>query len=80
MSQAEQLSFDQFIRHWARERPGNTALEQDDDALTFGELDIRSRKIVAMLAARGVGKGDRIAENSIQIILLDLFYWDTVNF
>ena len=61
MSQAEQLSFDQFIRHWARERPDNTALEQDDDALTFSQLDIRSRKIVAMLAARGVGKGDRIA-------------------
>ncbi len=61
MSQAEKLSFDQFIRHWAQERPDNIALEQDDDALTFGELDTRSRKIVAMLAARGVGKGDRIA-------------------
>ena len=61
MSESEKLSFDQFIRHWARERPDHTALEQDSDALTFGELETRSRKIVAMLAERGVGKGDRIA-------------------
>lgn len=61
MSEEPKLSFDAFIRHWAEERPDNTALEQDGDAITFGELEERSRKIVAMLAARGVGKGDRIA-------------------
>ncbi len=75
MPDSEKLSFDQFIRHWAEERPDNVVLEQDDDALTFGELETRSRKIVAMLAARGVGKGDRIAwlgKNSRHYF--DLFY------
>ena len=61
MSESEKLSFDQFIRHWARERPDNVALEQGDDSLTFAQFEPRSRQIVAMLASHGVGKGDRIA-------------------
>jgi fatty-acyl-CoA synthase len=61
MSEEPKLSFDQFIRHWAAQRPDNTALEQAGEALTFGELETRSRKIVSMLRARGVRKGDRIA-------------------
>ena len=61
MSEPEKLSFDQFIRHWARERPDSIALEQGDTAITFGAFEQRSRKIVGMLQARGVGKGDRIA-------------------
>ncbi|QZD93303.1 fatty acid--CoA ligase [Qipengyuania xiapuensis] len=61
MSEEPKLSFDEFIRHWAQERPDNIALEQDGEAISFGELEPRSRKIVAMLAAHGVGRGDRIA-------------------
>ena len=62
MAEAEQkLTFDAFIRHWAAERPDTVALEQDGEAITFGELEERSRRIVAMLARRGVTKGDRIA-------------------
>ena len=58
---APKLTFDQFIRHWAQERGDNVALEEGDDALTFGQLEQRSRQIIAMLKANGVGKGDRIA-------------------
>ncbi len=61
MSDNEKLTFDELIRHWAAERPDAVALEQDGAALTFGELEHRSRKIIAMLANHGVGKGDRIA-------------------
>ena len=61
MEAMQKLTFDELIRHWAIDRPDNVALEQNDDALTFAELEARSRKIVAMLASRGVGKGDRIA-------------------
>ena len=61
MSEQEKLSFDQFMRHWAHERPNTIALEQGGDAITFGALDERSRRIVGMLQARGLAKGDRIA-------------------
>ncbi|QZD89072.1 fatty acid--CoA ligase [Qipengyuania aurantiaca] len=75
MSEEPKLSFDQFIRHWAKERPGHTALEQDGAAITFGEFEERSRKIVAMLAAHGIAKGDRVAwlgKNSR--LYFELFY------
>ena len=61
MADTEKLTFDELITHWAQEKPDQVALEQDGAALTFAELEDRSRRIVAMLAAHGVGKGDRIA-------------------
>ncbi|HBR85383.1 MAG TPA: acyl-CoA synthetase, partial [Erythrobacter sp.] len=61
MAEHEKLTFDELIRHWAKEKPDQVALEQEGSALTFAELEDRSRKIVAMLRARGLEKGDRIA-------------------
>ncbi|QKG70011.1 fatty acid--CoA ligase [Erythrobacter mangrovi] len=57
----QRLTFDELIGHWAQEKPDATALEQDGKAITFAELENRTRRIVAMLAAHGIGKGDRIA-------------------
>ena len=61
MSATDKLTFDELMRHWADEKPDTVALEQDGNALTFSELEMRSRKIVAMLGAHGAAKGDRIA-------------------
>ena len=61
MADGEMLTFDGLIRHWAREKPGQVALEQDGKALTFAALDERSRRIVAILKAQGLAKGDRVA-------------------
>ncbi|QPC99524.1 fatty acid--CoA ligase [Qipengyuania soli] len=61
MAATQKLTFDELIRHWAQEKPDAVALEQEGDAITFGELEVRSRQIVSMLASHGVGKGDRIA-------------------
>ncbi|KWV95307.1 fatty acid--CoA ligase [Erythrobacter sp. AP23] len=61
MADGEMLTFDELIRHWAREKPDQVALEQDGEALTFAELDERSRRIVAMLGGKGLKRGDRIA-------------------
>ncbi|QYJ08150.1 fatty acid--CoA ligase [Qipengyuania flava] len=61
MAETNKLTFDELIRHWAAEKPGQVALEQDGDAITFAELEERSRRIVAMLRAHGLAKGDRIA-------------------
>ena len=61
MSEQPKLSFDQFIRHWAAERPDAVVLEQGEAAISFGEFETRSRRIIAMLADHGVAKGDRVA-------------------
>ncbi|MBX7483668.1 fatty acid--CoA ligase [Qipengyuania qiaonensis] len=61
MTGTPKLTFDELIRHWADEKPDRVALEQDGDALTFAQLEERSRRIVAMLQAHGLGRGDRIA-------------------
>ena len=61
MADTEKLTFDELITHWAQEKPHQTALEQDGEAISFADLEERSRRVVAMLRARGVEKGDRIA-------------------
>ena len=58
---AEFLTFDAFFRHWASVR-GDAIAHQDGDRLTtFAEMDVRSRRIAALLAELGVVKGDRVA-------------------
>ena len=57
----QKLTFDEFITHWASERPDTVVLEEGDDAITYSEFERRSRKIVGMLKGHGVEKGDRIA-------------------
>ena len=61
MTDATLLSMDDFVRHWAIDRPDAVVLEQDGRRTTFAELEETSRRIVAALAAAGVRKGDRIA-------------------
>lgn len=61
MSEQPLLSFDAFIRHWAETRPEDTALEEGGDRASFADLDRDTRRIVAMLGAMGVVKGDRVA-------------------
>ena len=61
MTDASLLSIDDFIGHWARDRPDAVALEQDGQRTTFAGLEALSLRIVAALNAAGVHKGDRIA-------------------
>jgi fatty-acyl-CoA synthase len=58
---ADLCSIDDFVKHWAAERPDATILEEGAEKLTFAESEEMGRRIVAALAAMGVGKGDRIA-------------------
>lgn len=55
------LCFDGFLAHWAVERPDWAALSQEDHHFTYGQLEERTAKIVAMLLGLGLKKGDRIA-------------------
>jgi acyl-CoA synthetase (AMP-forming)/AMP-acid ligase II len=58
---ADLLSFDAFMRHWAHERPDVIALKEGDRALTYAGLEQRTAQVVAALLAQGLKKGDRIA-------------------
>lgn len=54
-------SFDDFIVHWGRERPGTIALREGDETISYAELDDASARICGGLMALGLKKGDRIA-------------------
>ncbi|WP_379549531.1 fatty acid--CoA ligase [Qipengyuania sp. DGS5-3] len=55
------LTFHEFIAHWAKDRPDRIAIEQEDRTISFGELDDLTKRLVGVLQAHGIGKGDRIA-------------------
>ena len=55
------LTFDEFVRHWARERPRAVAHVQDDRFTSYGELEVLTRRIAALFAAHGIKRGDRVA-------------------
>ena len=55
------FTFDEFIGHWAKDRPARTAIEGDDLAFTFAELEDATARVASALSALGVAKGDRIA-------------------
>jgi len=55
----------------ARVHPDRPALEDETRRLTYRELDARTRRLAAVLAARGVGRGARVAilsENRIEYL------------
>jgi acyl-CoA synthetase (AMP-forming)/AMP-acid ligase II len=54
------LTVDEFISHWAKERPDRPALCQDDRVMTYSVLDDTTRRVAAMLSGMGLGQGDRI--------------------
>ena len=61
MTADDLATFDDFICHWARERPDTVALREGDDVLTYAALEAASARICGGLAALGLGKGDRVA-------------------
>jgi fatty-acyl-CoA synthase len=61
IAQHRLLTIDDILTHWAAEQPDAPAIEGGGLSFTYGELDRLSRQIVALLAARGIGAGDRVA-------------------
>jgi fatty-acyl-CoA synthase len=55
------FTFDEFIAHWAAERPDRIAMREDDSVFTYAELDDRTERVASALLAAGLTKGDRIA-------------------
>ena len=59
---ADNLStFDEFIRHWAAERPATIALREGERMQSYADLEDNSARICGGLAALGLGKGNRVA-------------------
>jgi len=67
------ITFDDFLRHWASERPDTIALEEGERTTTYAEAERLTRQLVALLESKGIAKGDRIAwlgKNSDRYYLL----------
>jgi acyl-CoA synthetase (AMP-forming)/AMP-acid ligase II len=58
---ADLTTFDEFITHWAADRPNRAALSEGDRRWTYGDLEERSARVATALLAAGLVKGDRIA-------------------
>lgn len=54
------VTFDGFLKHWAKEKPDSAALMQDNRKQTYADLEETTAKIATMLLASGLKKGDRV--------------------
>ena len=62
----------QWIEDQARRTPAATALEFDDQTLTYAELNRRANGVARLLRAAGVGVGDPVpitAERSVELVV-----------
>ena len=72
---ASRSTVDGVFRCAARTWPGRVAVEEGERALTYGELDRLVDHVAGWLAARGIGRGDRVAilsENSAPYVAVML--------
>ena len=58
---SELFRFDEFLTHWAAERPDRVALREEDRVYSYAELDELTALAASALIAAGLQKGDRIA-------------------
>ena len=58
---ADLLTFDEFLTHWAADRPDRLALREEDREYSYAELDDLTAKVASALIGAGLKKGDRIA-------------------
>ena len=54
-------TFDAIMHFWAKERPGGIAFDQDGRTISYSGADDLTRRMIALLQARGIAPGDRIA-------------------
>ncbi|MEE4288698.1 MAG: fatty acid--CoA ligase [Erythrobacter sp.] len=69
----DNITFDEFLTHWAAERPDGLALVEGDRHTTYAQAESQTRQLIAFLQRNGVAKGDRIAwlgKNSDRYFLL----------
>jgi acyl-CoA synthetase (AMP-forming)/AMP-acid ligase II len=75
IQQASRSTVASLFSAQARLHPDRVAVVDGDRQLGYGALDQRARRLASVLAARGVGRGDRIAllsENRLEVLELFL--------
>ncbi|MBB5707273.1 fatty acid--CoA ligase [Sphingopyxis panaciterrulae] len=55
------FTFDEFLTHWAEDRPDRVAMREEGRVFTYGEIEDRTARVASALLAAGLKKGDRIA-------------------
>jgi fatty-acyl-CoA synthase len=58
---ARRMSHGEQLARTARLHPGRVAFQFEEQHRTYAELDERVTRLARALAARGVGRGDRVA-------------------
>ncbi|MDB5655091.1 MAG: AMP-dependent synthetase and ligase, partial [Tardiphaga sp.] len=56
-----EIALTEYLRVWAKRRPGHAAVIFYGHVTTYAELDAQSDRFAALLMQKGVGKGDRVA-------------------
>ena len=67
------VTFDEILTFWAGKRPDGIAFEEGLRTTTFAQADDQTRRLIALLKAHGLSKGDRVAwlgKNSDRYCLL----------
>ncbi len=57
---SELFTFDEFLTHWAEDRPDRLAMREEDRLFTYAELEERTARVATVLLAAGLQKGDRV--------------------
>lgn len=55
------FTFDEFLAHWAMDRPDRLAMREEDRLFTYRDLEERTARVATALLAAGLEKGDRVA-------------------
>lgn len=69
-----------ILRNSAAAHPEAIAIKLDDIELSYAALDALSAKLAGMLAARGIGKGDRVAIVSPNIPQMPVIYYGILRY
>ena len=54
-------TFDEIMHFWAKERPDGPAFDQDGRVTSYAEADLLTRQLIALMQARDIAPGDRVA-------------------
>ncbi|WP_411341333.1 fatty acid--CoA ligase [Sphingopyxis sp. J-6] len=55
------FTFDEFITHWAEDRPERLALREEGRVYNYAEVEDLTARVASALLAAGLEKGDRVA-------------------
>jgi acyl-CoA synthetase (AMP-forming)/AMP-acid ligase II len=55
------MTFDEFVTHWAADRPDRLAMREEDRFWSYADLEERTARVATALLAAGLKPGERIA-------------------